>query len=388
MARKYKANREDWGSIRERNGRFTPGYLGPDGKRYYGPSFANVTDARRWNDAMRTDIDRGVWISPKAVKAETFSTFAETWLDQRISLKGEHLRPKTRQEYERQLSKGLAVFADDRLTDITPARVATWHASRMKAGKTAAAAEARLLRAILNTAVEYGILASCPVPSRLTNTSAGKTYRPPTLDELATLHATVEDRYKLAVLIAAYGGLRMSEWRALRRSDLALADGRYVISVTRQAEHVTSHGWEVGPPKSASGVRAVTLPTQLTAETTKHLDTYVGAFPDALLFAPKGRSQFIHNSDFYKTWKLAQEAAGVKGEVREHDLRDFAASWLLEAGANMLEIRDFIGHADSKTTEKHYLTVVTNRQGELVDRMPSLPAPKPSNVTKLPKTGS
>ncbi|WP_454130258.1 tyrosine-type recombinase/integrase [Microbacterium aurum] len=384
MARKYKANREDFGAIRVRNGRFQASYPGPDGTRYYGPmTFSNRTDARAWLDGVRTDIARGVWVSPKAIKAETFAQYAETWIAQRLSSKGEPLRPKTRQEYERQLAKGLAVFADDRLTDITTARVREWHAARMKAGKTAAASEARLLRAILNTAAEDGIIAAAPVPSKLTNTSAGKKYRPPTIEELATLHDGVEDRYKLAVLIAAYGGLRLSEWRALRRADLTLTDDRYIVSVTRQAEHVTGHGWEVGPPKSASGVRVAALPAWMTPVIDAHLEARVGPFAESLLFAPKGRSQFIHNSDFYDSWTPAQEAAGVKGQVREHDLRDFAGSHLLAAGANALEVRDFLGHADVQTTTKHYLHVVNDRAAELADRMPTLPKPKTTNVTKL-----
>lgn len=385
MARKYKSNREDFGAIRVRNGRFQASYVGPDGKRYYAPmTFSARTDARTWLDGVRTDMAREVWVSPKAVKAEKFSQYAETWLAQRLSSKGEPLRPKTRQEYERQLAKGLAVFADDRLTDITTARVREWHGKRMKSGKTMAASEARTLRAILNTAVEDGIIAAVPVPSKLTNTSAGRKYRPPTLDELAVLHDHVEDRYKLAVLIAAYGGLRLSEWRALRRSDLTLTDSRYVVAVTRQAEHVTGHGWEVGPPKSPSGVRLTVLPTWMTPVIERHLEAHVGAFAESLLFAPKGRSQFIHNSDFYKTWTTAQEAAGVKGQVREHDLRDFAGSHLLAAGANALEVRDFLGHADVQTTTKHYLHVVNDRAAELADRMPRLVPAKASKVTKLP----
>ena len=78
---------------------------------------------------------------------------------------------------------------------------------------------------------------------------------------------------------------------------------------------------------------------------------------------------------------MAQEAAKVKGEVREHDLRDFAGSHLLDVGANVIEVRDFLGHSDERVTMKHYLHAVNPRQGELADRMPELPA-----VTSIPAT--
>ncbi|MFJ4039379.1 tyrosine-type recombinase/integrase [Microbacterium sp. NPDC090007] len=388
--RKYKANREDWGTLRQRsNGRWQASYL-HEGVRYYAPStFDTKTDARAWLSSQRSDIIAGRWKNPKALAAETFGQYSATWIAQRVTSKGEPLRPKTRVEYERQLAKGLAVFADDALTAITPARVRTWHAERMTVGKTAAAAEARLLRAILTTAEEDGIVQVNPVPAKLTKTSAGKTFRPPTVEELTVLHQHVDARFKLGVLIAAYGGLRLSEWRSLRRSDLSLIDGRYVASVTRQAQHVTGEGWIVGPPKSAKGIRAVTLPAHLTAAIDAHLTEYVGEFDGSLIFPPNGRSEFIHDSTFNDSWVPAQDAAGVRGQVREHDLRDFSASHMLAAGATALEVRDALGHANVRTTVDHYLHQVQDRAAELADRMPTLPAPTPSNVTTIrSKTGT
>lgn len=388
--RKYKAKREAWGTITERaNGRFQASYP-HQGDRFRAPmTFSTRTDAREWLAGQRSDIQRGKWKNPKAVAAETFGLYAATWVEQRLTPRGEPLRLKTRVEYERQLRKGLSEFAEDRLTAITTARVRTWHADRMKSGKTAAAAEAKLLQAIFNTAIEDGIVTSNPVPAKLTKTSAGKTYRPPTMEELAILHDRVEDRFKLAVRIAAYGGLRISEWRSLRRSDLISTEGRYVVSVTRQAEYIARHGWEVGPPKTAAGIRQSVLPTWMTEVVDAHMQEYVGEFADSLLFAPKGGSKFIHDSAFNKSWVPAQLAAGVKGQVREHDLRDFAGSQLLAVGANPLEVRDFLGHANVRTTIDHYLHVVNDRAAELADKMPQLPTPKPSKFIKLlPKTGT
>lgn len=383
MARQYKANREAFGAIRERNGRFQASYPGPDGTRYFGPgTFANRTDARAWLAGIHSDIARGTWISPKQVKAEAFGTYAEACIVRREATGA--LKPRTATEYRRQLAKGLASFADTRITDITVPQVKSWHATRMQAGKTAAAREVALLRSILTEAVEDGIIPSVPVPAKLTNVSAGQDHRPPTLGELAVLHEHVEPRYKLAVLIAAYGGLRISEWRALRRSDLSLVDGQYAVSVTRQAQYITGRGWDVGTPKSAAGVRIVWLSAGLTDQVAEHLANRVGQFPESLLFAPKGNSEFIHNSDFYKSWKPAQKAAGVFGQVREHDLRDFAGSHLLDSGASLIEVRDFLGHEDSRTTERHYINRVSDRGAQLANAMPTLPAPKPSNVTKLP----
>ncbi|BDZ45492.1 hypothetical protein [Naasia aerilata] len=119
-----------------------------------------------------------------------------------------------------------------------------------------------------------------------------------------------------------------------------------------------------------------------------HLAEHVGAFPDSLLFAPKGVSEFIHDSDFNKTWNAARDVAGVRGVVREQDLRSFGGSHLMgTAGGNLIEARDFLGHSDSAVTERHYVRKVTDRAAQLADKMPELP--KVAQVVRLtPKTGT
>ena len=105
--RKYKANPESWGAIRKlASGRCQASYVGPDSERYNAPhTFDTLGDARAWLAGIRTDIQRGKWRSPHTVAAERFGKYATAWVQQRVSSKGEPLRPKTRAEYERQLAK-------------------------------------------------------------------------------------------------------------------------------------------------------------------------------------------------------------------------------------------------------------------------------------------
>jgi integrase len=389
--RQYKKNRESRGTVTldKRTGRYRASYL-HEGERHYAPmTYSARVDARAFNEAAFKAIEKNTWKHPKTATAETFGLYAATWIAQRTNSKGLPLRPTTVAEYSRQLEKGLSEFAGDQISTITPARVATWHKKRRDVGMSAAGAEARFLRAIMNSAVEDRIIDFNPVPAKLTKTSSGQTHRPPTLAELATLVENMDERHQLGVLIAAYGGLRLSEWRGLRRRDLALVDGRYMISVTRQALYVFRKGWTVGPPKSAHGIRVVALPSHLTDAVDAHLAARVASFPDSLLFAPAGRSEFLTDSAFTRSWNVARDAAGVRSEVREHDLRSFAASHFVNAGANAFEVRDHLGHAKASTTESHYVRKVNDRAAELADKMPQLPPVKPSNVTKLtPKTNT
>lgn len=398
MARKVSRRRSGWGQIdRRASGRYRARYTVPaTGELITLGTFDLRGDAEAALTTVRVDMQRGVWKHPKTITAETFKPYALAWISQRVNNKGEPLRDRTKAEYLRYLDSGLAVFADDRLEEITPARVREWHAARLKVGKTTAAREARLLRAVLNTALDDGHVSKNPVAGSLAQSAAGKKYRPPTEDELAVILSVFErdePRVKLAVILAAYGGLRLSEWRALRRCDLALDGNRYTVTVSRQAYRTrrldrsaekAARGageWTVGAPKSAEGVRTVTLPAWATGEVTGHLATYVKRFPESLLFAPPGVAEFMDDKMFYRAWDTAREQLGIKGTVREHDLRAFAGTYYARAGATMRETMALLGHSTTRAAMA-YQHAVGDRAGELADRMPA-PSKSPNVPASL-----
>lgn len=382
--RKYKRS-ETWGAIRQLKSRRYQASYTHNGNRFNAPhTFDSKQDARGWLAGVRSDIQRGKWRDPRTIQARDFSAYSGAWLAERLSSKGEPLRPRTRTEYRRQLDRGLSEFQDDLLDQITGARVRAWHSKRVKeGGKTAAAREAALLRAILTSAVVDELIERNPVDSKFTRSSTGQAHRPPTLDELAVILDEMErlaPRLKLAVLLAAYGGLRMSEWRALRRSDLQIGEERVSVSVVRQAQRIAKEGWIVGAPKSAEGVRVVPLPTSLTGDVMAHLDEFVGAFPESLVFEPLGRSEFLHDTQFNQPWNRARDIAGVRikqdgafvSVVREHDLRHFHLSYYAASGATLAELKARAGHSTTQAAMV-YQHAVLDRGAELADAMPGLP---------------
>lgn len=382
--RPKKKSRESWGAIRKLpSGRYQASYL-HEGIRFTGPTtFDAINDARAWLARVRADIQRNAWRDPRPKGTNTFGEYSQTWVEQRLSSKGEPLRPRTRVEYRRQLDKGLSELAPLRLEAITAPLVRAWHSSRMQdSGQTAAAREATLLRAIMSTAVADGIVDRNPVESKMCRSDPDQDYDAPTPDEFQTLVREIsssEPRLKLAILLAAYGGLRISEWRALRRTDLVINGSQVTVHVLRQAQYIPGEGWHVGPPKTKEGVRVVHLPAHLLEELQHHLKEFVEPSGDSLLFKLRGQSSFLHNSQFNRHWNKARELAHVRERkdgkwikrVRSHDLRHFHLSRFSATGATIAEVQARGGHATIEAAMV-YQHALLDRGAELANMIPKL----------------
>ncbi|MCX6495149.1 MAG: DpnII family type II restriction endonuclease [Actinobacteria bacterium] len=79
-----KAGKRSFGYIRKLpSGRFQASYVGPDGKRYFGPgSYRARKDANEWISKRQVEIQSETWIVPKSLKAsekiESVASSSET----------------------------------------------------------------------------------------------------------------------------------------------------------------------------------------------------------------------------------------------------------------------------------------------------------------------
>ncbi len=91
----------------------------------------------------------------------------------------------------------------------------------------------------------------------------------------------------------------------------------------------------VAPPKSAAGKRTVVLPAITVEALNAHLDQYVRAGDDALVFTdPNG--QPLHKDVLYKAWRSAR-AAVVLENLTIHDLCQAGATLAAWTGASTKE---------------------------------------------------
>jgi integrase len=144
----------------------------------------------------------------------------------------------------------------------------------------------RLLTAILNTAVDDGLIRRNPC--RIKGASVEKSPERPvlTVPEVFALAEAIDERYAALILLAALVSLRWGELAALRRKDIDQAVT--MVRVKRQMTE-TPGGVQFGPPKSEAGHRGVAIPSLVRASVRADLDRRPGQADDALIFtSPAG----------------------------------------------------------------------------------------------------
>src|SRR5581483_9846209 len=134
------------------------------------------------------------------------------WLDTRLTSRGERLRPKTIELYEGFLRLHiLPTLGRLQLSALTTSTIRAWHAGLLRTGRTCAPKCYRLLRTILATAIDDGLLVTNPCTIKGGGAEPEKERPLPTVDQVFALAEAVDPRYRLFVLLAAFGGLRRGE---------------------------------------------------------------------------------------------------------------------------------------------------------------------------------
>jgi len=139
--------------------------------------------------------------------------------------------------------------------------------------------------------------------------------------------AAPERSVKHAILLAAMSGMRRSELLALRKED---RQGQVLI-----VRHSKNGKPRVVPlPPEA---RSIPVPIKLTVD------------------------------ELRKGWDRARAKAGLR-DVRFHDLRHTYASWLVQAEAPLVAVRDLLGHSHVAVTSR-YAHLATRHLRAAVRRM-------------------
>jgi integrase len=352
-----------FGSIRKLpSGRWQARYRRPDGLLRSAPhTFARKADASKWLVLTEAEMLNGGWTNPEAGRVP-FLDYATAWIDERPGL-----RPKTIQLYRYLLRAHLREpFGSGTMAGITEPDVRRWRADMLSAGVTpvTAAKAYRLLKSILATAVDDGLIRRNPC--RIKGASVEKSPERPllTIGQVYALVAAVDRRYRALILLACFCGLRWGELAGLQRADID-CDHR-TIRIARQLSEVPGRPLFLAPPKSEAGKRTVSMPSMIVADISLHLDSFTKPEPDALVFtSPRGMP--LRHPNFRRgVWYPALAATGL--DVHLHDLRHTGNQLTADAGANLRELMERMGHSSTRAA-LIYLHSTSDRQHQLAENV-------------------
>jgi integrase len=354
--------RRRFGAVRElRSGRWQARYRGPDGiMRPADRTFPSKTAAEVWLTRTEAEILNDEWISPDAGRVP-FAEYAAAWIDERPNL-----RPKTVRLYRYLLRAHLQpAFGALTVAEVKEAQVRRWRKGLIDDGvSTVTAAKAyRLLKAILNTAVDDGLIRRNPCRIK----GAGQEKSPErvslTIAQVYALAEAIDQRYRALVLLGTFGSLRWGELAALRRGDIDLE--ACTVRVDRQLTETINGAPSFGPPKSDAGIRLVPFPDVIAADLRWHLQCFAQDGDAGLVFTSPAGTPLRHSNFYRRAWLKAVEAAGLSG-VHFHDLRHTGNALTADAGASLRELMERMGHSSTRAA-LIYLHSTSERQRKLAD---------------------
>jgi len=308
-------------------------------------TFSRKTDAERYLVGLETDKLRGRYADPRLGRTRLTDWLAE-WQATRSNLS-----PATRLRDDASIRNHvLPALGAVPIGQIQPIHVGQWVASLKDRGLAPATTRKayQLLAAAMAAAVDNGLIPLSPcrkVELPQIETPEMRFLEP---EEVKLLSETIEGRYRVMVLTAAYSGLRFGELCALRvdRFDAL----RRTIRVEESLAEVRSR-FIFKSPKSDASRRTVSVPGFLVEELAQHLVR----FPDdsGLIFTAPGGGPIRRTNFRRRIWLWAVDAS-VGEPCTFHDLRHTHAALLIAQGEHPKVIQARLGHASIKTTLDTY----------------------------------
>jgi integrase len=337
-------------------------YLDAQGHRHI-ETYGRRADAQSRYAKVQVDIGQG--IHTPINQSPTVAEAAELWLQ---SCTHRQIERTTMETYRQQVALHLLPFiGSTRLAQLTTPMVRSFVDELHQAERSPAMIKKVLVRlsSILTDAQERGLVAQNVVRNlRRRGTNQESRIRGklkvgeniPAPDEIRAMIAALQGHWRPLLLTAIFTGLRASELRALRWSDINLK--HHELHVRQRADRYNT----MGRPKSAAGERTIPIPPILANTLKEHRL----ASEHDLVFA-NGRGNVenwanIVNRGFHP----AQIKAGVVTKDDKpkytglHALRPFYASWCINRRADgglelpLKVVQARLGHASISMTADTY----------------------------------
>ena len=325
-----------------------------------------------------TEVQNGLVIDGKSLK---FSEFVDVW---KRDYGSKELAPTTYKRYCRMLeTRILPYFGHFYINKIRPTDIMKFYdllekdtqlvrkkgnnGSKTKkplSGKTILEHH-RLLRAMLHRAVYWQLIVSNPA-ERVQPPRAKKPKRRSYDDEQTKIllenleKLSVEDtKYKVAIILTIFTGVRLGELMGLEWQDVNFRNG--IISINRSSQYLSDMGVFTKVPKTESSIREIAIPEfiislleeyKLWYEEQKSLYGELWTNSNRLFVQADGKP--MHPSTISKWFVKYVGQIGLP-VINFHGLRHTNASLLVAQNIDIAVISARLGHAQISTTLDFYV---------------------------------
>lgn len=223
----------------------------------------------------------------------------------------------------------------------------------------------RLLRAMLHRAVYWQLIVSNPA-ERVQPPRAKKPKRRSYDDEQTKIllenleKLTIEDtKYKVAIILTIFTGVRLGELMGLEWQDVDFRNG--IISINRSSQYLSDMGVFTKVPKTESSIREIAIPEfiislleeyKLWYEDQKSLYGELWTNSDRLFVQADGKP--MHPSSISKWFVKYVGTIGLP-VINFHGLRHTNASLLVAQNVDIAVVSARLGHAQISTTLDFYV---------------------------------
>lgn len=325
-----------------------------------------------------TEVQNGLVIDGKSLK---FSEFTEIW---KRDYGSKELAPSTYKRYCRMLeTRLLPYFGHFYINKIKPTDIMKFYdllekdtqlvrkkgnnGSKTKkplSGKTILEHH-RLLRAMLHKAVYWQLIVANPA-ERVQPPKARKPKRKSYDDEQTKillenleLLPSEDTKYKVAIILTVFTGVRLGELMGLEWTDVDFKNG--IISINRSSQYLSDMGVFTKVPKTESSIREIAIPEfiislleeyKLWYEEQKSIYGELWMNSDRLFVQADGKP--MHPSTISKWFVKYVGQIGLP-VINFHGLRHTNASLLVAQNIDIAVISARLGHAQISTTLDFYV---------------------------------
>ncbi|MDR0906794.1 MAG: site-specific integrase [Oscillospiraceae bacterium] len=233
----------------------------------------------------------------------------------------------------------------------------------------------RVLSSILSTAVDWQIITDNPC-ARVKPPKLRREQLPRVFDDEQTVRLLEaiegeQPKYRLAIRMLLFGGMRRGELVALQWNDIDFSNG--TVSITKAIQYTPEKGTYLDTPKNANSNRVIKIPQPLVAELQEYKsaqDDYAASLGDAwhgenFVFT-QDNGEVMHPDTLTKWFnKFIKHHNATHTEDTEklpnvpiHGLRHTSATLQILNGVNPRAVAGRLGHANTTTTLNIYAHAV------------------------------